>query len=85
MKNSNFKRKNEVKETNFQEHLLYRGGVIRYSTNSSVVPYFSGNLPLYVLNTHFHKNSVNPVPYRHPFSEMRIFTDFPKIITFFPF
>ena len=64
----------------------YRGGaVIRYSPNSGVVPYFSEILPLYLIDAHFPKNSQNPVPYRHPFSKMRIFADFPKIITFFPF
>ena len=58
----------------------YRGGaVIRYSPNSGVVPYFSEILPLYLIDAHFPKNSQNPVPYRHPFSKMRIFADFPKM------
>ena len=61
------------------------GGVIRYSLNSGVVPYFSKILPLYLIDAHFPKNSQNPVPYRHLFSEMRIFTDYPKILTFFSF
>ena len=64
---------------------IYRGAVIRYSPNSGVVPYFSEILPLYLIDAHFPKNSQNPVPYRHPFSKMRIFADFPKIVTFFPF
>ena len=59
---------------------FYRGGVIRYSPNSGVVPYFSEILPLYLIDAHFPKNSQNPVPYRHPFSEMQIFTIFPKSI-----
>ena len=37
------------------------------------------------LYAHFSKKSQNPVPYINPFSEMRIFTGFPKNLTFFPF
>ena len=44
---------------------FYREAVIRYSRNSGVVPYFSEILPLYLIDTHFPKNSQNPVPYRH--------------------
>ena len=40
--------------------------VKRYSRNSSVVPYFSENLPLYLINNHFPKNSQDPVSYKHP-------------------
>ena len=46
--------------------MLQRGAVIRYSPNSSVVPYFSEILPLYHIDAHFPKNSQSPVPYRHP-------------------
>ena len=44
----------------------YRGAVIRYSPNSSVVPYFSEISPLYLIDAHFPKNSQSPVPYRRP-------------------
>ena len=44
-------------------------GVIRYRPFLSVVPYFSENLPLYLINTPFPKNFQNTVPYRRPFSE----------------
>ena len=35
---------------------------------------------MYLINTLFPKNFQDPVPYRHLFSEMLIFTVFPKII-----
>ena len=54
---------------------------MRYSPNSSVVPYFPENLTLYLINIHFPKHSQNRVLYRHPFSEMRIFTVFPRYYT----
>ena len=49
--------------------IITGGAVIRYSPNSSVVPYFSENLPLYLINTRFPKNSQNPLPYRRPLPE----------------
>ena len=42
-------------------------GVIKYSPFLSVVPYFSENFPLYLINTPFPNNFRNPAPYRHPF------------------
>ena len=41
-------------------------GVIRYSPFFSVVPYFSENFPLYLINTSFPKNFRNSVPYNAP-------------------
>ena len=63
--------------------LLQGRGVIRYRPFLSVVPYFSENVPLYLINTLFPKNFQNTVPYRRPFSENLIFELFIQIITLF--
>ena len=64
-----FKQKwlNQILISNHFEFLindLQGGGVIRYCPNSGVVPYFSEIVPLYLIDTHFPKNSQNPVRYR---------------------
>ena len=55
----------------------YRGAVIRYSSNSGVVPYFSEILPLYLIDAHFPKILKTMYLIDTPFPKMRIFADFP--------
>ena len=69
------------KITNFNE--LQGRGVIRYSPFLSIVPYFSENLPLYLINTPFPENFQNPVPYIRSFSENLIFEHITQIFTIF--